>query len=111
MLHLLLQDGWLSQSVQLEAGISQVQITIIFFGVALITLLTPKQVLVQLVRKVVVSDLLINKCFVLSYLLVLKYILFLRQKNKFSPLQFQLLQTRSHLSFFCTLTFFMLVLN
>ena len=69
--------------MQLEAGISQVRFTIIFFGVTLIALLTPKQVLVQLVRKVVVSDLPINKCFVLSYLLVLKYILFLRQKNKF----------------------------
>ena len=68
--------------MQLEAGISQVQITIIFFGVALIALLTPKQVLVQLVHKGVVSDLLINKCFVLSYLLVLKYILFLHQKKK-----------------------------
>ena len=47
------------------------------------------------------SDLIINKCFMLSYLLVLKYILFCRQKKpNFSPLQFQLLQTRSHLSFY-----------
>ena len=51
--------------------------------------------------QVVVSDLLFNNCFVLSYLLVLKYIPFLRQKGKkFSPLQFQLLPTHSHLSFY-----------
>ena len=49
--------------------------------------------------QVVVSDLLFNNCFVLSYLLVIKYIHFLCQKGKKnSPLQFQPLPTHPHLS-------------
>ena len=65
-----------SQSAQLEARISQVWITVVLFGVALVALLTQKGISI-VSTQVVVSELLFNNCFMSSYLLVLKYIHFL----------------------------------
>ena len=54
------KNRWFCQTSQLETGIGQVISTVVIiniFVLALLTLLTPKQVLVRLRSKVVVSDL------------------------------------------------------
>ena len=77
------KNRWLCQTSQLETGIGQVISTVVIisiFVLALLTLLTPKQVLVRLRSKVVVSDLHFFR--LISRVIVINSFPFLGAKNK-----------------------------
>ena len=77
------KNRWFCQTSQLETGIGQVISTVIIisiFVLALLTLLTPKQVLVRLRSKVVVSDLHFFR--LISRVIVINSFPFLGAKNK-----------------------------